>query len=520
MVGSSSTQKFALAPVIGGAIGGAAFLVALGALWWFFVRRRRNRDSYLTPLWLNGEKGSPPKTYYEIDRDSLGPTKRSAKWKAQAGFKFGNIMNGVTSAGSALKAKVQGHKQSPSVNMNRGNSQFIQPIPQHSRNNSTMSNGTGHLSARDKITDWWERLTADAMFNWQLKRQVGKKPVDPFRVERARQLEEQQAAAARSQTPDFSHYLAMKDHELRGSLEHRRSVSVPAISRPKSPLGSLGLDFNDSDANPFADPRQPTLPSLTRSNSNPPFSSHLNQLLAPEPLQLKSQPTNPNPFTDPPSHYKPNLSRPPRTVSNYVNDIRRSRAPSIGSVVGPASRYPSTIRTSNESFRDTVFSTSSLTGRRGKGRSDPFDLERPDLWRPIAGTGAGGRMSTTLSDVEEGLSTGGSKAIAVAVEVNAAGRQGVSGANGQGFNDEERERGRSHSRIGSVPVMQARVVSLQKTNSTRMRVESGASFTSKYSSGSSALFSEWGDPGPDLGPVSGRSGNTMGSGAGGVGTAI
>lgn len=48
------------------------------------------------------------------------------------------------------------------------------------------------------------------------------------------------------------------------------------------------------------------------------------------------------------------------------------------------SRYPSTIAPSRDSYRDTVFTTFSENARKGKGRSDPFDLERPELWRPRA----------------------------------------------------------------------------------------------------------------------------------------
>jgi hypothetical protein len=487
---SNSRNKVTVGPVVGGIVGGLAFLAILGCLWLYYRRRRRNRDSLLTPLWVQSEK-SPPTAYYEIDNNSVGPTRLSEKWRAQANSRFGDIIG-------AFKAKIG---QTPSVNMNRGNSQFLEPIPQHSRNPSTVSHDSGHLSKREQARDWWDRLTADALFNWSLRRAAKPGPKDPAASSHFTRAASP-SAQPRARSPDFREYLATKDRELREVAEHRRSLSLPPHTRPKSQLGS-GLEFSDVRGdNPFADDaRMSTLPvSAGRRNSSVPAG----------------RPLSTNPFADPTQNqdrYKPTaltVTRPePAISSDYVADVRRSRGASVDG--GAArSRYASTIRTSRDSYRD---STATANTRRGKGRSDPFDLERPELWR---GGGAGmtirtsARMSTTLSDVQELPSTAWSS------------------ADGQ--------------RVGEVAVGLPRVVSLlKKENSTRTRVESGGagergraresgaragaeSWTSRYSRASSAGFSEWGDPGPDLGPRGGYMGRPVtppgSAGSGGVGKAM
>lgn len=120
-----------------------------------------------------------------------------------------------------------------------------------------------------------------------------------------------------------------------------------------------------------------------------------------------------------------------------------------------------------------MLSSGTTNTRRGKGRSDPFDLERPELLR---GVGPGARGSV-LSDVEELPSSAGSSVRGVEA---GKGQVGGGGAKVLGV-------GLSHE-----------------------------SWTSRYSRGSSAGFSDWGDPGPDLGPRGGYGVN----GGTGVGTAM
>lgn len=434
--GISSNPKLTAAPVVGGVLGAAGLIAIVALIFWFFRRRRRTkRDSLLTPL-TTGRRSE----FYEIDNGSVGPTPRGEKLKAAVTYQTGRLRNaaagiksGVAGIGASLKSKVGGARSNtPSVNLNRGNSQFIDgPIPQHSRNNSTLSRATDHLSAKDKFSDWWERFTENISFNWHLRKNASE-PADPFAA--ARGMTEKQATL--NNPPDFSQLLGMDDRDLQLQAERRRaSLAGNTSSLPQ--LGSLGLDFGSDD--PFADPVKPS------AGWRPPNPS----------ANASS-----NPFVDPPS--RPHATVP--KASTYIAEIRRSRGQSVDATTtsnnassavnnsayrppstAVASRYPSSIAPSRDSYRDTVFSTFSAgNARKGKGRSDPFDLERPELWRPRDVVGSKDMYPRPLN---------------------------------------------SGVQNGHVSVAQPRIISTTGT------------YTSKYSSGVSSI-GDWGEPGPDLGPGS------------------
>jgi hypothetical protein len=449
--GISSNPKLTAAPVVGGVLGAAGLVAIVALIFWFFRRRRRSkRDSLLTPL-TTGRRSE----FYEIDNGSVGPTPRGEKLKAAVSYQTGRLRNaaagiksGVAGIGASLKLKVGGARSdTPSVNLNRGNSQFIDgPIPQHSRNNSTLSRATDHLSAKDKFSDWWERFTENVSFNWRLRKNPSE-PADPFAA--ARGMTEKQATL--NNPPDFSQLLGMDDRDLQLQAERRRaSLAGNTSSLPQ--LGSLGLDFGSDD--PFADPVKPS------AGWRPPNPSANGSS---------------NPFADPPSRPQPTVPK----ASTYIAKIRRSRGQSVDATTtsnnassalnnnayrppstAVASRYPSSIAPSRDSYRDTVFSTFSANVRKGKGRSDPFDLERPELWRP--------RDDVVSKDMYPRPLNSGVQS-------------------------------------GRVSVAQPRIISTTGT------------YTSKYSSGVSSI-GDWGEPGPDLGPGSGSSsmrGNASSNGGSG-----
>ena len=434
--GISSQPKLTTAPVIGGVLGSMGLIAVVALLFWFFRRKRKARESLLTPL-TTGRRSS----FYDADDRSVGPSGRGNKWRTEFGYQTDRVRNvgsdikaGIVAVGSSLKSKVvRERSDTPSVNLNRGNSQFLDgPIPQHSRNNSTLSN-PAHVSIKEKATDWWERLRAKMSFGFGKKSE----PADPFAA--ARGMTEKRAKATGS--PDFSQLLGMDDRDLQIQAERRRaSLAGNTGSLPQ--LGSLGLNFNTGE-DPFADPKKPSATTNTTSPGwKPPNAKGANPFADPAPRA--------NPFADP-------VSRPDPTIpksNTYIADIRRSRGQSIDASTTAnnatamynrppstaiQSRYPSSLAPSRDSYRDTVFSSFSANVRKGKGRSDPFDLERPELWKP--------RDSNLYPNPLNGI---------------------------------------KESNPGSAYAQNQRIIS-------------NATFTSKYSSGISSL-GEWGDPGPDLGP--------------------
>lgn len=277
-------------------------------------------------------------------------------------------------------------------------------------------------------------------------RKQAQEPVDPFAA--ARSATERQANAKGQ--PDFSRLLGSDERGLQGQTERRRATSSSSIPN----LGSLGIDFESHD--PFADPVMP-----------------------PKPQNVGWVPPNPNsssnPFADP-------ISQPERSVAKgktYISDIRRSRGQSMdannsisayaansASYRPPsttvASRYPSSIAASRDSYRDTVFSVFSSNGRKGKGRSDPFDLERPELWHPKEPPVPEKNRTSTRP---RGASIAGRDSAAMYPDPLQP-KPGMTG---------------SSDHYGA-----------------KARVVSNNSYASKYSSGVSSM-GDWGEPGPDLG---------------------
>jgi hypothetical protein len=452
-----------IGPIVGGSVGGLSLVLILSFLCWRYSRKRKSRDSLLRSLHYMSD--TSPFEKYRVGDGSLGPTSLSKKWKAQASFIVESMWIDMIKFCSTVKTKLSRKNGTPTIDMNRGNSQFLEPILRHRRSNSAVSTRMNtHITARDRFIDWWERVTEDIHFNWRLRnlKTNPKETIDPFAVTRSMKERE---AFPNQITPDFTQYLVIKDHELRQS-DGERQESFEACYLSGDQLGTIGIDIND----PFADPSptaQSTLPNLSES------------LVA----------SSLNPFADPavavPALPKTVYSKP--ISSNYASEVRRSRGrlefsptrrastawypPTIvtnqaretRASSNPPWRYASTIRTSRDTYRDTFLSNLSNSGRRTKARSDPFDLESPNLWRPTNPTPRQAsnpsdrvsRLSRMVEDVKDSSNT-----------------------------------------------MQPRTVSVQA--SRLRRVSESGTYSSKYSSGisaMSAIMSEWGDPGPDLGPA-------------------
>ncbi|KAK1541568.1 hypothetical protein CPAR01_07557 [Colletotrichum paranaense] len=415
---SSSRSGGVATPVViaSSVVGAVAVIGLLGFLLWFWRKRllKKRRSTLLTPL--STDPSFREKSSYVIDRGSLGPTPRSAKLKAALGYNFQRFRG-------QFGGLVSRNRDSGSTN---DRAQFMN-ISQHSRNSSSLSNHGGPrdvVTTKDRVKDWWERLTADMKFNWRLRgdRNVEK---DPFAS--ARNMSERKAAAPGQ--PDFLTLLGMDDREVEREAQRRRvSRNQGSAGSADHFLGGLGLNFDNASADPFSD-----INALPHNSAKP----------APLAVANPSNGNGNNPFSDANAISAPAAARKPS--STYVADVRRSRGTSVG---GTTTRPPSGSTYSprlDSMYRDSMQSVESFATRRNKFRSDPFDLERPELLGSSLGSSSGGRLTQASSNYSQ---VGG-------------------GA--------PRVPGNAHTRADS--------------------------FSSKYSSGVS--MDGWSDPGPDVGPSSG-----------------
>lgn len=394
---TSSKSKM---PMVAGILGGIAIIGIVGFILWFLRRRRRRRDSFLTPL------GSDPRDLSRSPSQSSNgePISPIEKIRSQVGSKFAVVASSL----SGVKNRVTRGRNN-GVNMDRGNSQFLEQIPQHSRQNSAFSGQQTPLTAKERFGEWFSRMKEESLFILRVKFPLKEKdPPDSYYATREKHAHSS-SSSINSNNADFSQLLAMEETEQRIESERRRQSLANA-----SNLGSLGLNFD----NPFADP-----PAKAQIN---PFADSAAVISTPQPSQ--------------------------HPASGYVADVRRSRGLSISQET--SSRYPSTYAPDRDTYgyRDTYMS-SNTNGRKTKGRSDPFDLEKLQLEASNA----------PMPKSNNSLYMNGYNH-ATAAETN----------------------------------MRPRVVSDAVSEAS-----SAGTYSSKYSSG--ALSGKWGDPGPDLGSLNSES---------------
>lgn len=321
--------------IVAGVLGGLAFVLLVAFIFWF-VRRRVRRDrrsTLLTPLGPEQGFGNMEKRPYFISRDSIGPTPLSEKFRATVGVNFRKIRSRVTSI------VARSNSPSPSVNLDRGNSQFLDgPI-----GSNAGSRGSGG-SAKDRFLGFFSRGGG--------RPQDRDSRNDPFVNTRGMKDTKKRPGSQ----PDFLTLLNMNDQQLAAQTRRkslagkRRSTSAGSSDHF---LGGLGLGLDNRD--PFSDANE-----MTRASAKV------------APLGV----AKPNPFSDANAIQPPSQSR-PAGPSTYVETMRRSRGQSVGGSRPPSSGATHTRNASL--YRESLVSVESFETRRNKFRSDPFDLDRPEL---------------------------------------------------------------------------------------------------------------------------------------------
>ncbi|KAK3301509.1 uncharacterized protein B0H64DRAFT_40519 [Chaetomium fimeti] len=435
--------------VAGGVIGGVVAISFLAFFIWWWRRRtqRKRRSTLLTPLDVGPSYDRDEKGGYVISRGSIGPTPVAVKVKAALGHNYKRIRGHIR------------NRTAPSVNLDRGTSQFMDSATKHSRTNSGIIGA--EPTTTDRLKDWWSGL--GKKFN----RQNNSAQEKPQGVTQEKKVTSSQ--------PDFLTLLSMDDGELDREAQRRRVSNARINGRANSSdnlLGGLNLSFGND--NPFSDAN-----AIAHTSAKP------------APLAV-NQGNAANPFSDANAIANPAPTMPKPTT--YVADIRRSRSNST-----VAGRQPSTVYNYSNANRDSAGSlrsmaTATTTNQRNKFRSDPFDLERPEL---LAG---GGNKPAMLpnSRTSSTAATAGS-APSPSPGPTQPTQQQQTGATMMMMNPPARARTRAES------------------------FSSRYSKFSKYSSGVSAMSADrgssmdWSDPGPDVGPGAAGSWATSGGGGGGGG---
>lgn len=341
--GSPSTVVIA-----GSVVGGVAALVLLlGLLIWWMKRRADNRHTYVikTPVFSPPKTGGSEKTW-EFDTGSVGPTPRSAKL-AEA------MNNKLTAVGKIFNIKSGAEGRSEGVNMNRGNSQFIEelPIPAHSRQNSRRTGSrrnSDQVRTPNPFTAMWSRNKQEAETSYGHPRKGGmtakRRSSEIAGTRRPLDL-----SSSKASSEDFAGALGLMlnrvgtDSKVEDPFSDRNEVRQgTATTRP---------------ANPFADAHAVNDPRLYDPGSQRPRGSTTGSILQPPPLFLR-----------------PDMAT-LETRSNVRSDqfdleIDERNASYDGSAAERA-RGLSMARTGRDSYTSRVTSTLSLDSLEGWGEPGP-----------------------------------------------------------------------------------------------------------------------------------------------------
>lgn len=341
------------AAVAGGVIGGVAIIGLVAFFIWFWRRRilKKRRSTLLTPLSIDPSFGArAEKRAFMNSGNNMGSAARSAQVKAALMTQYGRVRDRFDTLGQNTGVRSDlSHTSSRSVDMNRGNSQYMDnsPAGRKSSNPSAMSPDDGNdmnMTMKERVMDIWGRFRSPQPTAYENKNDI----FAARGIGGSMKGRDQNKSKPLSNKPDFLTLLNMDDNELDQEAQRRR-LSRARGARGGS-VGSVfgGLKFG---GDPFSD---------ANAISNNPFSD----------ANAVSGPTVPKPST-------------------YLNEIRRSRGQSVDlnktygglqdlRVVNNSSRPPSGTTGLGETstyYRDSSASFESFATKRNKFRSDPFDLE-------------------------------------------------------------------------------------------------------------------------------------------------
>ncbi|KAF7562000.1 hypothetical protein G7046_g2144 [Stylonectria norvegica] len=333
VVGQGSRNPPSTPVLVGSVVGGLAMVSMIAFCIWLWRRRvRKNRRStLLTPLSI-----SPSQNFgeaYEIDQRSLGPTPLPTKWAAVITYNARRI---------GRRCQQPLDTTGSSVNLNRGNSQFMEPTPTHSRDNSLNPDHTTRISNKGPFLGWWSRQKANPSF----ERVLRNKSTEAGRYVTRPMTESRNEAVSRSGALTFPDTEDKQRGNSNQPRRMRRSHRRSSASANRF-LGDLGHDSEDAKSpTPFSDANATVgHPVLMQSK-----------------LLTNRNSSNSHPWTQ-------------KAPDTYITDVRRSRGNSMAS--SQVYQTPSMNKQSYlyHTYLESAQSGASFTTQRNKVRSDPFDLE-------------------------------------------------------------------------------------------------------------------------------------------------
>ncbi|KAJ1324262.1 interleukin 15 receptor alpha [Microdochium nivale] len=338
---------------VAGSVAGTVVLIGILAFL-FCWRRRKRRNSSGSPSSPNSaERGVREKEPYVITRSSIGPTPNSQKFKASLSYKYKEACLQVVELG-VRAAETIGLRKRTDVDLDRGPSQYGPLMTgAHSRSNSGADAlPVANVPPKREYPDWWDRLTQDDGQNWTLKpgQDINRASSNVMGAD---------PTAARNLPPPIP---PRRGPVLDGGPTPTRTNSTgqapgraaptarlpqPRLAAPSDHfMSNMGLNFEAAD--PFSD-----------VNS----MSHVSAMVMP-----LSTPTESNPFSDTNALPTQPQAKGPR---NHIQGVQHARRESHNSVMRR--------QQADSVYRESTISQESFQTRRNRVRSDPFDLDRPDL---------------------------------------------------------------------------------------------------------------------------------------------
>ncbi|KAL1888722.1 hypothetical protein Cpir12675_006059 [Ceratocystis pirilliformis] len=333
---NSDDNDTPIGAIVGSVLGGLFFVILIALLLWWWRKRqiKKRRSTLLTPLTLDPSEGpendaaaNPTRDKeYIIETGSVGPTPRSARFKAAVNY---NV------------SKLRSQLRSTDVGIDR-TSRMSRAKPPMSRHQAMLA---GAAATKDKTKGWVLGM-------------LGRLPSTSTKTEANNVSARSISPNADSQTgskPDFMKYLGMTSGDVQRHNQNRQANHSASNSACSTDL----LLANNRHSDPFSDYRaldSNVLPDMRKVASRTGSDNGV------------------NPFSD-------NHEVPKRVESGYIAALRQTR---MKSTARSSKASKSSLAQKGDSIYWLAYDNQEVSDSRLRFRSDQFDLDQ-NLSRDLAG---------------------------------------------------------------------------------------------------------------------------------------